>query len=316
MSKLKEIRQNFEVGNQTNLGTDKFKVNKYISLKLEEDQTNIYINNERFIHCKHLLLNIPTNDLKNYKEIDSIDEAARVLYKSQEEGKFKISPKVEFWGHCSNLQVWTENDYDTRILHSNLAFPLLKKLAEVGDPLAIKVFKKEIVKRFKTRFIPVTFYLIQNGYLNHLSKKELDYIKDGIRKSKNSFISSLRDLYNVIVYKEKIELIAASFIDYSILCNIIAYLKGLKEIANSNTQFARTLLKEAIVESFGIKSFQLHSYLLNKGYLDYLSKEEMYLLLNEFENLLENPNLTLFERNVLEKTNDKLKDKSKKFERS
>ena len=47
-----------------------------------------------------------------------------------------------------NLQVWAEMNYDTRILHRNLAFPLLKKLAQVGDPIAKKALKDEIAKRF------------------------------------------------------------------------------------------------------------------------------------------------------------------------
>ncbi len=52
-----------------------------------------------------------------------------------------ILPIKEFWGHCSNLQAWAEYGYDTRLLHPNLAFPLLEKLATVGDPIAKKVFK-------------------------------------------------------------------------------------------------------------------------------------------------------------------------------
>ena len=35
-----------------------------------------------------------------------------------------ITPKQEFWAHCSNLQTWNENYYDTRLIHTNLAFPL------------------------------------------------------------------------------------------------------------------------------------------------------------------------------------------------
>jgi hypothetical protein len=44
-----------------------------------------------------------------------------------------IPPEIRFWAHCSNLETWGENNYDTRLIHSNLAFPLLKKLTEAGD---------------------------------------------------------------------------------------------------------------------------------------------------------------------------------------
>ncbi|MFX1257954.1 MAG: leucine-rich repeat domain-containing protein, partial [Promethearchaeota archaeon] len=90
----------------------------------------------------------------------------------------KISPETEFWGHCSNLQAWTENEYDTRLLHSNLAFPLLKKLTESGDPLAKKVFKEEIAKRFMKGHLSVSTYLIKEGYLFYLSKEEFESILD------------------------------------------------------------------------------------------------------------------------------------------
>ena len=85
------------------------------------------------------LLNVPLNDRK-VNQINSIDEAAENLSIYG----VKLSPEVEFHGHCSNLQAWAENHYDTRLLHSNLSFPLLKKLAELGDPQAKQMIKDEI----------------------------------------------------------------------------------------------------------------------------------------------------------------------------
>ena len=79
-----------------------------------------------------------------------------------------ISPDQEFWGHCSNLQMWHEHNYDTRLLHSNLSFPLLRKLADVGDPQAMRVFKEEIAKRFESGVPSVQIYLREEGYLAYL----------------------------------------------------------------------------------------------------------------------------------------------------
>ncbi|MHA1337620.1 MAG: leucine-rich repeat domain-containing protein [Promethearchaeota archaeon] len=161
-----------------------FHINEYLTLRLEEPfdprfkrlQTAIYVGGRFFRQCKFLLLNIPVEKIKMLDEIDSIDEAAERLDKSQEPVKGyvpKIPPEVEFWGHCSNLQVWYEYDYDTRLLHSNLAFPLLKKLAEAGDPLAKQVFREEIAKRLESNYPPVVEYLKKEGYLKYLSHEDL-----------------------------------------------------------------------------------------------------------------------------------------------
>jgi hypothetical protein len=89
-----------------------FKVNDYVSLKFNYPDTEIYINGKYFMQCFSL-----------------------------------IDTEEEFWGHCSNLQAWSEHDYDTRLLKVNLAFPLLEQLAEAGDNLARIKFKEEILKR-------------------------------------------------------------------------------------------------------------------------------------------------------------------------
>ena len=63
-------------------------------------------------------------------------------------------------------------NYDTRLLHSNLAFPLLKAITDAGDPIAKKAFKFEIKLRFES-FDPSTQqYFIENGYLNYFNKDE------------------------------------------------------------------------------------------------------------------------------------------------
>jgi len=135
-----------------------FRINDYISLRLENAKTNLYVKDELFDQCKFLLIDIPIERVSSFEEVDSIDKAEERLDKSLEplmgntreiHRSNQIPPDVEFWGHCSNLHVWHENNYDTRLLHRNMAFPLLKKLTDVGDPLAKKVFKEEI-RRLKT----------------------------------------------------------------------------------------------------------------------------------------------------------------------
>jgi hypothetical protein len=163
-----------------NIKKNEFKINEFLSVRLEQEKTNIYVKGLFFNQCKYLLLNIPVNEITCFEEIESIDEAAEKLDRSLERTspiKYEIPPETEFWGHCSNLQVWVENDYNTRLLHSNLAFPLLKKLAEVGDPKAKRVFKEEIARRYESGVPSVVMYLEEEGYLEYLSKEELDAIK-------------------------------------------------------------------------------------------------------------------------------------------
>ena len=157
------------------------KINNYITLqlyKVVEDQelylrygyTMILINGERFNKCLSLLSNEYEENMINWK-----DKYLKELELTEEQ--IYLSLEDEFWGHCSNIQVWAENDYDTRLIHYNLAFPLLKKLTEAGDPQAKKVFREEIVKRYKSGFPSVIKYLEEEGYLKYLSKDELEALK-------------------------------------------------------------------------------------------------------------------------------------------
>ncbi len=176
-----------------------FRINDHLSLRLEEGKTIIYVDNERFSQCKYLLLNIHIDKISTFDEIQSIDEASVNFNKfldSSQEGTIKpveIPPEVEFWGHCSNLQVWAENRYDTRLLHRNLAFPLLNKLAEVGDPLAKIMFKEEIIKRFSSGERTVMQYLMGKRYFEMLDEEELESYFFSIPHLFKEFFVKLRD---------------------------------------------------------------------------------------------------------------------------
>jgi len=66
-----------------------FRVNDYITLKLESRKTNIYVNGKLFNQCKFLLLFIPTNNTHLLEELDSIDGIS-------EELDFSLSPNIEY----------------------------------------------------------------------------------------------------------------------------------------------------------------------------------------------------------------------------
>jgi Leucine-rich repeat (LRR) protein len=186
-----------------------FKANEYITLKLEHNQTYIYVKGRRFLQCIRLVLNIQKNNIPDYSEIDSIDEAAEVYKQTLWQNRIvegpmarpsrfqneTITAEQEFWGHCSNIQAWIENDYDTRILYRNMAFPLLKELMLAGEPKAKKVFKEEIAYRLESGYPNVVNYLLNEGYLNYLDEEELttmfetSNLIESTLKNKNLFYS-------------------------------------------------------------------------------------------------------------------------------
>jgi tetratricopeptide (TPR) repeat protein len=218
-----------------------FEINKYFSLKFEDNKTYIYVGNERFHKCKYLLLNIPIDKIQTFDQIESIDEAAEKLDKTMETEAYKVDipPETEFWGHCSNLQVWAEHDYNTRLLHSNLAFSLLKKLVEVGDPIAKKVFKDEIAERFSSGYEPVAIYLIQEDYLNYLNDEELKTLIEEFKDSPEKIIPLLQ-------YSQKISKLALDFLA-----------KG------KPLPFIKELIKHSKPENRAMFLYQIGSYIAN-----------------------------------------------------
>ena len=83
-----------------------------------------------------------------------------------------ISPEEEFMGHCSNIQAFFENGLNTDILHTNIAFPLLKKLVDQNFEPARRVFKQEIAVRFNEGTQNSRYFLNSGGYLNYLNEEE------------------------------------------------------------------------------------------------------------------------------------------------
>ncbi|MHA1235392.1 MAG: Rho termination factor N-terminal domain-containing protein, partial [Promethearchaeota archaeon] len=168
-----------------------FKVNEFLSLKSEENSINIYVSGKKFPQSQLLSYNIPLVDF--FDRFKSIDEAYEKIDKE--------SVSNQFQDQCLSLQEWAKNKYDTRLLHRAIAFPLLKKLVQVGDPVAKQVFKKEIEKKFSSDHIPSIIYLIQAGYLKIFNKEEISNLydqvsfaeEDGTQDSKD-FVSNMEKL--------------------------------------------------------------------------------------------------------------------------
>ncbi len=168
-----------------------FHANKFITLKFITPFTFIYIAGKRFKQCKRIIIEFKNNSAKIFNDVESIDEAiedykhffinseayeeknGELRLKEESSRTRLITPIDEFWAHCSNLQVWVENNYKTNLIHSNLAFSLLKELVKVGDLKAKEVFLEQILKRLSNGYKPVIDYLFEEGYLNSLNSENL-----------------------------------------------------------------------------------------------------------------------------------------------
>ncbi|TFF89318.1 MAG: hypothetical protein EU548_07675 [Promethearchaeota archaeon] len=222
----------------------KFKINKYLSLWMEGGITYIYVNDQPFSSCKYLLLNIEKEDVKSYDHIESIDEAIRYYNQDHEKDKTLLDPKTEFWGHCSNLQAWAENNYDTRLLDSKLSFPLLKRLADEGDHTAKKVFKEEIAKRLCSGNPNIITFLLEGRYFYYFTKEEKD----------NMFR-------------------ATDYSQITIMENQHAF-PLLKRLAWEDESTAKKVFKEEIIKRFSSGKLNNIIFLLNEQYLTFLTEKE------------------------------------------
>ena len=298
-----------------------FVVNEYISLKLENEKTNIYINDILFRQCKFLLLAIPVENLSSFDEIESIDEAAEKLDRTIERysNATKIPTETEFWGHCSNLQAWYENDYDTRLLHRNIAFPLLKALTQEGDPLAKKVFKEEIAKRFANGKETVTTFLMNEGYLNFLDKNDFksigyqfvecgDQIIPVINNSLNLRRKSINDLSNIkgLLEINNLQVLRLDYNDLERLPESICHLKSLRTLNLGNNKLK--VLPNSISDLSSLKILTLGNNKLRflpNSISDLSSLKTLWLNDNTFEhypestsNLISLENLSLGGNNL------------------
>lgn len=268
-----------------------FQINKYITLKIENGRTNIYVKRELFRYCTILVLNIPATKISDFDKIQSIDELSDNQnddLDGSSNDSISIPLDVIFWGHCSNLQAWYEYDYNTRLLHRNLSFPLLKRLTEVGDPLARRVFKEEIAKRFASNHLQTTEYLLNEGYLDYLNQEELEIL---IINS-NSNLKSLEEIQEIIDSGYFNDLNRLELLYYSKGRNISIKKLNIKFIENFSAIFDQGFPITFVLNNRSIL-YNLFFPLIKK-----ISKEDediKTLFLEEIDKRLKNPTLYNYE---------------------
>jgi hypothetical protein len=240
-----------------------FKINEFLSLELWAGKTFIYVSGKKFRQCKYVLLNMSADDINQHISIDSIDDILYDMDHSLEENPKIIPPKVEFWAHCSNLQAWAENDYNTDLLDSVLSFPLLKELTVEGDLKAKRVFKEEIAKRMIRGELRTAGYLIDIGYLKYLTEEELN----SLFSSEDSVL--FENIFNVF-QKDDLESLSEA-----------------TRIYDTIGKYLFNQIKRKTQEALDERDLNIIFLLFNYRLLDKLSDKDILTLFNQPMNLLE-----------------------------
>ena len=150
-----------------------YKINEYTSLKLENGNINMYVENEFFRKCNFISLHLPK------KHFDTSNILEKKVKQSNQsilacEINLSLSQEEEFHEYCNRFRAWSEHKYDSRILPLYFVFPLMRKLVELKDSRARNTFKEEIVKKIVIGSNYDLYFLIFNNYLSFLNPEETE----------------------------------------------------------------------------------------------------------------------------------------------
>jgi len=171
----------------------KIKVNDYITISLESNKILIYIQGERFQELDYSFINKILNASKN--QLEKTNTQGKYV-----KNKFKKDSKNAYFNNFVNvMKLWIKNNYDTGILLYDISFPLLRKLVEVGDPHAKRVFIDEILKNLWGDDPLVVKYLINEKYDNYVA---LDHYRRQIHtpKIKEIKLTIFICFINILIY--------------------------------------------------------------------------------------------------------------------
>lgn len=135
-------------------------ISPLLDIEMVDNKPTIFVAGKKFNQCSFLVVTIPeSTQVNSIDELVEIESARRL--ETEDARDWGMSDEEILFAHASNLQAWVENDYNTRILHSNLSFPLLKALAEEGDEKAARVLEAEVESRILEGHRYVTMYLFE-----------------------------------------------------------------------------------------------------------------------------------------------------------
>ncbi len=161
-----------------------FTVNEFISLKLKNSETKIYVNGEYFYHCKYLIISIPVDRLDEWEGYETMDQIIKATGRSEGQRKAThLTPQEAFWGHCSNIQAWADNGYDYRLLDTKLSIPIIMDIMKG----LVKGKDKEKFKRFFIEVVKSLDDYIINSRINEATYGKFDFL--------DKIIFRIRDKY-------------------------------------------------------------------------------------------------------------------------
>lgn len=161
-----------------------FKINKYISISLEGKNIILYVLNIKFKEFTYSKYN---KIVQNCSFIDKINLDDNAILDNLKKDLENIKNSFLFY---KLLYFWISHKYNTNFLDYQISFPILKKLVQVGDPKAKKVFYNEILKNLWGGDPLVIKYLMRENYYDYL-------VLDGYKRN-IEFITSFNDIKQTI----------------------------------------------------------------------------------------------------------------------
>ena len=130
-------------------------INDLLSVALFKDgKVHACVAGKPVIQCVHVFITAAPDD-KISTEIECIDQAIKMVRNTSEvnDGAWTgesttIDADTALMGHASNIQAWAENDYDSRILVTAVAHPILEALKKAGDITAARKYYSSIAERW------------------------------------------------------------------------------------------------------------------------------------------------------------------------
>lgn len=152
-----------------NMPIKTFPLTDQLEVRIDDDErVRVYVSGEELELCSQVMTNMQIKG-KDVLTVNSVDDLTPAFY-SQD--SYKLSPDTIYFVYCSNLQAWVENNYDTKLLSKNIAFPLLRELVNIGE-VDIQFLKKEIMQRFRQGGDELREFLEIEGFLDdYLTREE------------------------------------------------------------------------------------------------------------------------------------------------
>ncbi len=202
-------------------------INQYLTVKQSKTGYDVYVGGEKVPSCACNLLDIDT-------EIALLFEGGADEYRS-EVGE----EPAAFEEACFILDQWSSLNYNTRAMTKEASFPLLKRLYDAGDPLARRVFAKEIEKRLLGGNQSVVTYLFEENFYKYLGEENLLEIK-----KENEFARKARlaktfyeKLDEELPYLTLLEELSGSKFDMELLTVEFGRRKGIEPLDESSWRY-------------------------------------------------------------------------------